>query len=275
VEVTGTPCIYRGQPCAQVICRDVTRRRRAERALRQAKAELEERVRERTEELSRKNAELQHKQRLMEQALAAQERDRKLVAYEIHDTILQDVIGAVMFLDTVYEDKAAAARKIAEPLEHARKLLRNCIDGARRMISGLRPLIIDEQGIQGAIEYLANEFKSRGVEVQFSHSMKSRRLAPDLENAVFRIVQEALANVERHSGSGAGDVDITESDGHLRLEVRDRGVGFDPQAVGEGHFGLEGVKERAQLAGGSATIKSSPGMGTTVVVVLPIAPRRG
>lgn len=272
VEVTATPCLYGGQQCGQVICRNVTRRRRAERAVRRAKAELEQRVRERTEELSRKNAELEHEQKLMERTLAVHERDRKLVAYEIHDTILQDVIGAVMFVDTAYENGGDARREIAEPLEQAQRLLRNCIDGARRMISGLRPLIIDEQGIQGAIEYLVSEFKGRGLEIELTHSITSPRFAPDLENAVFRIVQEALANVERHSQARAGEVHLTEQDGQLRVEVRDRGVGFDPQAVGEGHYGLEGVKERARLAGGSATIESAPGKGTSVVVVLPVVP---
>jgi PAS domain S-box-containing protein len=271
VEVTATPCVYGGQHCAQVICRDVTRRVRAARALRRAKDELEERVRERTEELSRKNAELEHEQRLMQQTLALQERDRKLVAYEIHDTILQDVIGAVMFVDAVYENQKDAPRDVAQSLEQARSLLRHCIEGARRMISGLRPLIIDERGIEGGIEYLAGEFKGRGLDVRFTHAMKPRRLAADLEDAVFRIVQEALTNVERHSHCHAAKVRVAERDGRLHVEISDRGVGFDPRAVADGHYGLEGVKERARLAGGSATITSAPGNGTKVLVVLPVA----
>jgi signal transduction histidine kinase len=100
--------------------------------------------------------------------------------------------------------------------------------------------------------------------------MQSRRLDPDLENAVFRIVQEALTNVERHSGADEGEVDLSERDGRLRIEVRDRGVGFDPLAVSDGRFGLEGVQERARLAGGTASIESAPGKGTRVVVDLPI-----
>ena len=270
VEVTGTPCVYRGQHCVQVISRDVTRRHRAQRAVRRAKAQLEERVQQRTEELSSKNAELQQEQRFMERTLAVQERDRKLVAYEIHDTILQDVIGALMFVDATYENRGALDEENARRLEQVRSLLRKCIEGARRMISGLRPFIIDEQGIIGGIEFLVSELNSRGLEIRFTHSMKTGRLAPELESTVFRIVQEALANLERHSQAREGKVTITQRDATLRVEVRDCGIGFDPDAVGEGHYGLEGLKERARLAGGSASIHSTPGTGTEITVVLPL-----
>jgi PAS domain S-box-containing protein len=270
VEVTGTRCVYRGENCVQVVIRDVTERRRAERALQRAKAELERRVAQRTEELSRKNAELKRERRLMERTMAMLERDRKLAAYDIHDTILQDVIGAVMFLDAISESNHAAPPP-REQLDQARKLLRHCIDEARRMISGLRPFIIDDQGIVGGIEYLVNEHNARGQAIQFRQAMRQGRLAPDLETTVFRIVQEALSNIERHSRSPKGEVTIAHKEGRLHIVVRDWGVGFDPQAVGEGHYGLEGIRERARLAGGTATIKSAPRKGTEVTVVLPVA----
>ncbi|MEX0678258.1 MAG: sensor histidine kinase [Pirellulales bacterium] len=228
----------------------------------------------RAAKLSSKNAELQRERRVMEQTLAAQERDRKLVAYEIHDTILQDVIGALMFLDAMHANHGGAKGENARRLEQARTLLRKCIDEARRMISGLRPLIIDEQGIAGGIEYLVNEFNGRGLAIRFTHSMKARRLAPELESTLFRIVQESLANLARHSQSREGEVKISQRGRTVRVEVRDSGVGFDPDAVGKGHFGLEGLKERARLAGGSASIHSAPGKGTLVAVVLPLTRTR-
>jgi signal transduction histidine kinase len=106
-----------------VIFRDVSRRLRTARALRRAKAELELRVDERTDELSRKNAEL---------------RDRQLVAYEIHDTILQDVIGALMFVDAALDGPGGPQGDDRKSLETARGLLRKCIDGSRRMITDYR-----------------------------------------------------------------------------------------------------------------------------------------
>ena len=230
---------------------------------------VEDSLRERTEELTKINAELRHKHRFMEQTLAVGERDRKLVAYEIHDTILQEVIGSLMFLDAARENRDTE-KKNAHRLDQARKLLRKCIDEARRMISGLRPLIIDEQGIAGAVGYLINEFNGRGLDIRFTHSMHRERLSGDLESAVFRIVQEALTNLERHSQSPKGEVTISDDAGTLHVEIRDFGVGFDPDAVVEGHYGLEGIKQRARLAGGSATIASAKGQGTTITVELPL-----
>ena len=241
------------------IAQDVTDMRRAEKELRQAKAELEERVEQRTEELTRKNLELRRKNRFMERTLAVQEQDRTLVAYEIHDTFLQDVIAALMFVETMYERNGAADNEQNAPLDQAQRLLRKCINEARRMISGLRPPIIDEQGVQGAVEYLINEFNGRGMELRLSSSLKSDRFAKSLETTIFRIVQEALSNVERHSGSKQGQVSLMERGHSIRIEVRDFGVGFSPEGVAEGHYGLEGIRERARLSDGSATIESWPG----------------
>jgi PAS domain S-box-containing protein len=253
---------------------DVTEQRQAEEALRRAKSELEQRVTERTEELVRKNSELRGKQRFLERALAAQERDRKLVAYEIHDTILQEVIGALMFVDTMHENVTDATASAAEtidvaPLDQARRLLRKCIDEARQMISGLRPPIIDEQGVAGAVDYLVSEFNARGMQIRLMHDMPAERLFPDLETTIFRIVQEALTNVERHSQSKQAEVYVGQRDGTIRIEVRDWGDGFDTESIADGHFGLEGIRERARLAGGWATIHSAVGRGTEVVVELP------
>ncbi len=252
------------------IALDVTDRRQAEEELRQAKVELERHVKERTEELMRKNVELRRKQRFMERSLAAQERDRKLVAYEIHDTILQEVIGALMYVDTIYDNEEAAQGKFGPPLEQTRKLLRKCIDEARQMISGLRPPVIDEQGVVGAIDYLVTEFNSRGMAIRYTHAMQSERLEPELETTIFRIVQEALTNVERHSGARQAEVRLSQLGETIHIDVSDAGHGFDPESVGERHFGLDGMRERARLLDGSVSIRSSSGNGTEVIVELPV-----
>lgn len=265
---------------------DVTKRKAAEQALRRNKAELEARVAARTDEISRKNHELElevaerrhaesmlkEKQRFMERLLSAQERDRQLVAYEIHDTFLQGVIAALMYLDPSYDERGEPAEQTGQRLKRVRKLLRKSIDEARRMISGLRPPLIDEQGAVAAIEYLINELNARGMEIEFDHAVDLGRLDGEVEAAVFRIVQEALVNVERHSQSKQCRVGITQSSGLLRLEVQDFGVGFDRQAVGEGHFGLQGIEERTRLIGGTVSITSRPGQGTQVLVEIPVLP---
>ena len=289
VEVTGMPCIYDGKPSIQVIFRNVTKRKRAEREVRrqrkilqQSHSELELRVAARTEELSRKNAELeleikerrraearlQEKQRFMERLLEEHEHHRQLIAYEIHDTFLQEVIAALMFIDAAHDSSSHDAS--VERLRNARQLLRKAIDEARRLISGIRPPIIDEHGVAAAIEYLINEMKQRGLEVEFDNALDGQRVSPVADAAIFRIVQESLTNVERHSQSRYARVSLAPVGGKLRLEISDFGSGFSPEDVAQGHFGLQGIKERASSIGGSVSIDSHPGQGTKITVDIPM-----
>ena len=287
VEASATPCVYQGKPCSQVIIRDITDRKRVEAELLRANAELERRVQFRTQELLRKNdeleseiqerrraeVELQDNQKFLERMLHLHERERQLISYEIHDTFVQDVIAALMFCDSFRVEAIAAGQPNWEMFDQARGLLRGALDEARRTISGLRPPIIDEQGIVAGIEFLASEFKQRGLDVEFSAGEDIPRLPPLLEGCVFRIVQEALNNMQRHSGVKQGTIELKRSDDMLRLAVADSGVGFDPHGLPAGRFGLQGMRERARLLSGHLVLDSAPGQGTTVRLEMPIVPR--
>ena len=112
------------------------------------------------------------------------------------------------------------------------------------------------------IEYLVNEVRQFIGEVKFSHNVHFKRLAPPLESAIFRIVQEALNNARLHARARHVLVSLVENDAQLRLEIVDDGVGFDPNRVGDEHFGLQGIRERARLLDGEATIDSAAERGT-------------
>ena len=266
------------------MAQDITQRKQAEIALRQHKAELAQRVAERTTELVRKNVELEaeiverrraenalhEKQDTLEQLLETHERHRQLVAYEIHDTFVQDVIGALMYLDAFRDTHDSRQDSELLRVDKAQSLLRQAVQSARRMISGLRPPIIDEQGIVPAIEYLASEWNAQGMHVTLTHDLHIERLTPVFESAVFRIVQEALTNVQRHSGTKEAQVRLSQFDNRLTVEISDQGVGFEPDNVGSGHFGLRGISERVRLLDGAVTIDSTPGQGTRICVSLPI-----
>ena len=109
---------------------------------------------------------------------------------------------------------------------------------------------------------------------KFDSNVQFGRLPPILENALYRIAQEALTNACKHSKSKKVTVTMTQEGQDVRLEVRDWGIGFDPESVEKGHFGLEGIRQRVRLLGGRLTIESTPGSGTLVQVVVPIVERQ-
>ena len=144
---------------------------------------------------------------------------------------------------------------------------------ARRLIGGLRPPQLEEGGVLAAIERLVKECNKRNkVKIEFCSNVAQLKLVPMLENTVFRIVQECVNNACRHSKSKKVKVELTQQDDQLRIEVQDWGVGFKVDRVGEGHFGLEGIQERAKVFGGHAVIKSSLRKGTDIIVDLPLRP---
>jgi len=222
----------------------------------------------------RRNAEAatQEKQRLLQQSLEVYEQHQQLAAYEIHDGVAQPLAGALMNLEASLRlldaQRLDAAR---DGLAKTRQLLQDTIDQARRLMNGLRPPILDELGILPAIDQLVYEHQSAGaMAVDYTQSVGFTRLAPPLETALFRIVQEGLANAQRHSRSGKVRLALVQQGDRVRVEIEDGGVGFDPARVEQGRFGLKGIRERAQLFGGSATIQSAPGRGTRITVELPL-----
>ena len=224
----------------------------------------------------RKRAEesVREEQRLLREMLELHEQERKLVAYEIHDGLAQHLAGALYRFQSIPPlrdgDPAAAERLQHEGIE----LLREALGETRRLIGGLRPPVLDEDGIVPAIEYLVAEHKRHdGIEVDFIHEPDIDRLAPPLEAAVFRIVQESLTNACRYSQSPKVSVELRRINGHVYVDVRDSGVGFDPANVPRDHFGLRGIRERARLLGGTAVIETAPRKGTHVAVELPLTPK--
>ena len=143
---------------------------------------------------------------------------------------------------------------------------------ARRLIGGLRPPALDEAGIVAAVEDLvaATEKQQHAVSVSFHHDVQFDRLAPPLETALFRIVQESLTNAVRHSGSSTVRVNLTQHENRVRVEIQDEGRGFDPATVQPNRFGLQGIRQRTELFGGTLNLATAPGQGTRVVVDLPL-----
>lgn len=269
---------------------EVEERQKAQQELQRARDELELRVEERTADLTDANEKLQQEievrlrteetlreeERLLKHMLDVHEGERKLIAYEIHDGLVQYLTGALMRLETLVEEHAYDSEEMQAQAELSLHLLREAQKEARRLIGGLRPPILDESGVVAAIEYLIRELQTTtDLDVDFSHEVSFDRLESLLESALFRIAQEALTNVRRHSHAERAAIALEEVNEHVRLTIQDWGDGFDPKQTRQRAFGLQGIRERARQLGGQASIESSPGEGTTIVVELPISIKNG
>jgi signal transduction histidine kinase len=246
----------------------VLRMERVRQQLRWANRELVGEIAERRQTASA----LERKQRLLKQLLDTYEGHRKMVAYEIHDAIAQPLAGAMMNCEGALQLlQDGAPRAAEEGFRKTVELLQQNLGETRRLMRDLRPEILDDFGVIAAVDQLVAGCETRGqATIDWSYDVQFRRLAPPLEIALFRIIQEGATNALRHSGSDRVQIQLVQRGDQLRLEVRDWGAGFDPVNVGEGRFGLAGIRERAGLLGGTATIDSRAGQGTCITVVLPV-----
>ena len=250
---------------------DISARRRAEALLRASHDELEQRVAERTAELR----ELAH------HLEAAREAERKRIAREVHDELGSLLVALKMDIDWLARRVGDAAQR--EPMvgkcQRMGGLVDTAVDAVGRIITDLRPSILDHQGLWAALEWQAQEFQHAGSDerqVDFKMHIAADVAPPEggLAIAVFRIFQEVLSNVARHARarhvSIRLDVDAPPSP-VLYLQVRDDGVGAPPEALNDARsYGVLGMRERAGHFGGRLGIESVPGRGTTVRLVLPL-----
>ncbi|MEN6405363.1 MAG: PAS domain S-box protein [Thermoguttaceae bacterium] len=219
---------------------------------------------------------IQKEQQLLRRLLDLHERERQLTAYDIHDGFAQELTGALFRLQAFREAHAKRPETAWKDFDSAVRLLGRAIDEARRLISGLRPPVLDESGIVQAIEYLVCERATLdGPEVKFVHDVAFERLAPPLESTVFRIVQESLQNACRHSHSDKVRIELVQRGRRIHIDVRDWGVGFRTDQVEEQRFGLQGIRERVRLLKGCVEIESAPGQGAHIHVELPMVDRDG
>jgi signal transduction histidine kinase len=229
---------------------------------------LEERVQQRTAEVRREQETLQH-------LLRSSDHERQLIAYEIHDGLAQQLAGAIMQFEGHDFLKEQNPDEAAEAYATAVALVRQSHAETRRLISGVRPPILDEEGVVAAIAHLIEDSRTRnGVEVEFSREVEFDRLVPILENAIYRVVQEGLTNALRHSQSKKVRIELIQAGKEVQIVIQDWGIGFvSEKKEGGESFGLKGIRERARLLGGSATIETVIGSGTRIIVKLPVVLR--
>jgi PAS domain S-box-containing protein len=209
-------------------------------------------------------------------ALRVAEEERQRIARELHDDTAQRLAAILVRLQLAM--RASLAKDREAMLEEIREGIEEAADSVRRIARNLRPPALDEVGVVGAIRLHARSLREAyGLEIDVEAPSPEPRLAPDRELALYRIVQEALANIVRHGQAEQAQVTLVSIEGGIEVQVVDSGRGFDLQAIERESrgLGLLGMRERARNAGGEVEIDSTPGAGTRVRLRLPMEVHRG
>jgi len=218
--------------------------------------------------LSRANAELTHYAATLERLAVTRERNR--VARELHDTLAHTLSGIAVLLEgarSVWESEPASARSM---LDQSLTAARSGLNETRRALQALRASPLEDLGLLGALRSLVN---GGGTPVELRLPERLEELPPDVEQTLFRVAQEGIANAARHAQARVIELSVTTADGSLTLQVQDDGRGFRPDDVAEGSFGLRGLRERAELIGGTLVIDTGS-TGTRVLLSVPVSRRR-
>lgn len=257
--------------CGVVLAMGEARRHDNEK-LRRSQGELEDRVRERTAELDTANQNLRE---LSARLLQLQDEERRRIARELHDSIGQMLTALTMNLSSVRADIERLA-KTATALSDSEALVQEMSTEVRTISYLLHPPLLDEKGLSSAIRWYVDGFTQRSkIKVDLDLPDDFGRLPRELETALFRVVQECLTNVHRHSGSSAARIRVRHSGGQVLVEVADEGKGIPPEkkyvmaSAGTHGVGVRGMRERLRQLGGSLEINSN-GAGTVVIARLPV-----
>lgn len=202
-----------------------------------------------------------------------QEEERRRLARELHDGLGQTLTALANQVQRIVDDaKAAGNLGLLHRLADALDLTRGALHDTRELSRLLRPTLLDDLGLDAALTWLARTLAERtGLDVQVQSSLEERRLPADVETLVFRVTQEALTNVIRHSEARSARVVLAYHEHTLTLRVEDQGRGFDAAQIaapGRAGGGLRGMRDRAELFGGRIELRSAPGEGTVVQLML-------
>jgi two-component system sensor histidine kinase DegS len=210
------------------------------------------------------------------QITRAQEDERKRIARELHDETIQMLIVISRRLEALATLPKRLPKAAMQHLVGLQELVSDTLKGLRRFVQDLRPATLDHLGLMVALVGLINDLGEKdGIETEVRVKGEVRRLAPEQELGLFRIFQEALSNIRRHSRATQVVVEVTFHPNKINMRISDNGCGFDAPGrmetlVSTGKLGLIGMHERARLLGGTLEIQSEPGKGTTVIVDMPI-----
>ncbi len=266
LEINSTPVFENGRLVGeQGIARDVSEKKRMEREIAQRQRQLR-RSQKRQEQLTGYAATV----------IAAQEDERRRIARDLHDDTAQALIALSRHIEALHHVLEQNPDEAQGKLHDLKKLTDQTLASVRRFSRDLRPSLLDDLGLVPALEWLVSENANRNhITTRLKVSGDERRLPPEVELACFRIAQEALNNAAKHAQATGAAVEMHFGDAWCRLTISDNGIGFESPPVisdlaGKGRMGVMGMQERANLLGGTLTLRTAPGQGTRVTVTIPL-----
>ena len=270
---------------ASKIARDVTERKRIERELHESEQRFREladaldtQVQVRTQELQRGNAEiLQQSNQLRElsgRLMSAQDQERRRIARDLHDSAGQNLIALGMNLGRIEADAKRDPARLSQSIKDARDLIQSLVQEIRTTSYLLHPPMLDENGLSSALRWYTEGLAERsGLDIELNIPENLERLAPEVELAIFRLVQECLTNIHSHSGSKTAVIRIVRESDKVYAEVQDHGKGISQERLAEIQsrgvgVGIRGMRERVRQSDGEFTVDSSA-LGTKITAIFP------
>ena len=207
-------------------------------------------------------------EQLLRRLIEVQEREKQSLCHEFHDGLMQYAFAARMMLEGWRQTRPDVEAAL---VDEAIRCIDAGIGDGRRALRGIRPAVLDDLGLRAAIEDVVNGLAAAGLEVEQAIDAGIDRVSPEIQTTAFRILQEATSNARKHSGSKRLRIAVRIEKDDLVVEVEDFGRGFDTASPSRSGFGIMGMTERTRLTGGSCSIESVPGKGTTVTARLKTA----
>ncbi len=248
---------------------EVVRRRAGEEALKKSR----QHYRQLLEQSRQQQEQLRH---LAHQILSSLEEERKKISRELHDEIAQTLTGINVHLATLSRESAVNTKGLKKTISPTQRLVEKSVNIVHRFARELRPTLLDDLGLIPALHSFMNEFTKRtGIHIGFTASAGLERLDSARRTVLYRVAQSALTNVAQHAQASRVKVSIRKLRDAIRMEIRDDGKSFEVERVlfAKRHtrLGLLGMRERAEMVGGSFGVESAPGKGTTIRAQIPLS----
>ncbi len=238
--------------------------------LEDSKRQLEQGVQERTQQLQQMAT---VRGQLLERLISAQEEERRRIARELHDEAGQALAMIMLDLARTRDSLPSDATEAKERVSRSRSLVEQTLTELRKVIYELRPEVLDTLGLVPALRsYIKSRLQAKNIKVQLHFLELKDRLLPEVEITLFRVIQEAITNILRHSGASMVEVRLAIKNSTIIATVADNGTGFDVEAAFEApdSWGLRGIRERLTVVGGELDIESKAGYGTRIEVRIPL-----